>query len=65
MSMSENLKLRVLLSWAVDYVERETKCLEESCRGRDGAIEDEIGESVATDVADARRWLAEAREVLG
>lgn len=54
----------LLLTWAVEFVERETECLEESYRGPTGVVEDEIDKHVATDVAEARAWLDEARETL-
>lgn len=53
-----------LLAWAVDFVEGEVKCLEESYRGPNGVIHDEIDEHVADEVADARHWLKEAQELL-
>lgn len=58
----ENLRLRVLLTWAVDFVERETTCLEESYRDpKTGEFDDE---DVSVDITDARKWLVEAREAL-
>ena len=58
MSTHENLRLRVLLAWAFEFVERETDALAE-CHSYNGII-DEIARA---DVLDARRWLAEAEEM--
>ena len=50
-----------LLQWAVEFVERENECLELSHGGPGGIIDDK---DVSVDLADARRWLTEARGVL-
>jgi hypothetical protein len=63
-SAAENLRLRVLLTWAVEFVELEVQCMEESYRVHpDGAIEYD-DEDVADEMRDAHRWLTEAREAL-
>jgi hypothetical protein len=66
MSAAENLRLKVLLTWAVGFVERETQVLHDSYVNPDGVLtmDDEIDEYIATDIEDARRWLLEAREAL-
>jgi hypothetical protein len=43
MSAHENLRLRVLLTWAVEFVESETTVLEE-CHTVDGVWNKEIAE---------------------
>jgi hypothetical protein len=65
MSAAENLRLKVLLSWAVEFVERETATLEDSFKvGGKLTIDDDIDGYVAVHIADARRWLTEARQAL-
>lgn len=56
------LRFKVLLAWAVEFVERETDCLEECHRWPDGTVREE---DAAAQIADARRWLGEAKEMLG
>lgn len=50
-----------LLKWAIEFVERETRCLEECHSGPGGVIDDD---EVSDELRDARRWLSEAREYL-
>ena len=61
MTPHDTLRLRTLLTWAVDFVERETQYLEDCHRLTDGDIDDE---DVKVEIADARRWLKEAKEEL-
>jgi hypothetical protein len=62
MSAHENLRFRVLLTWAVEFVERNTDVLEECSTNAAGEYDND---STAEDeVADARRWLTEAKEAL-
>ncbi len=58
--------LHTLLTWAIDFVERETESLYQSYKGPDGSLrpEDEEEGGVISDIEDARRWLAEAREAI-
>ncbi len=62
MSAAENLRLRVLLTWAVEFVEHTTDALEECSTNGDGEYDDES--TAEEEVTDARRWLSEAREAL-
>lgn len=50
-----------LLTWAVEFVERENEILEESHSGPNGLIDDA---DVSNDLREARRWLDEAKEAL-
>ena len=61
--MHLELQLRRQLAWALDFVERETKALEESHRNPvTGDMDDE---DAAIDVRDARDWIKETKEILG
>jgi hypothetical protein len=60
MTAHTELRLRILLTWAVEYVENCNTALEECHMNHDGTIDDEV----AGEVADAKRWLAEAKEAL-
>ena len=62
MTSSAELRLRRLLAWAVEYVERENKILEE-CHTIPGGHIDDI--DVSIELKDSRRWLNEARAILG
>jgi hypothetical protein len=62
MSAHAELRLLVLLSWAVEFVERNTDALEECSTNASGEYDDDS--TAEEDVADARRWLSEARELL-
>lgn len=62
-SVHENLRLRVLLTWAVEFVARETDILED-CHTLGGTW-DGTEPEVQAQVDDARRWLREAKEILG
>lgn len=66
MTTHAELHLKVLLNWAVEFVERETESLYQSYKELDGSIslQDELDAGIATDIDDAKRWLAEAREAL-
>jgi peroxiredoxin len=59
MSAAQNLRLKVLLSWAIEFVERETTILEE-CHTIDGEWDAEEPDAQA-EAADARAWLKKAR----
>ena len=54
--------LRTLLTWAVQFVECNTDALEECSTNADGEYDNDA--TAEEEVADARRWLAEAREKL-
>jgi hypothetical protein len=53
--------MRRLLSEAVEFVEREVEVMEDSFLDTDGNWDDD---DAAAEVADARRWLSEARDAL-
>ncbi len=55
-------RLQGLLSWAVEFVEREVKCLVDS--NRDPKTGDCDDDDISVELTDVRRWLAEAREAL-
>ena len=61
MNVTELLRLKVLLKWAVHFVEQETIVIHGSYRDQYGNIADE---DVALELKDAARWLTEAREAL-
>jgi hypothetical protein len=63
MSEHQNLRMRVLLTWAVQFVERNTDALEECSTNAAGEYDNDS--TAEEEVADARRWLTEAREALG
>ncbi len=63
MSAHDVLRLRVLLAWAIEYVERQANVLEECSTDPDGNYDDDA--CAEEEVADCRRWLKEAREELG
>ena len=56
------LRLKVLLTWALDFVEREAGLMAQ-CH-RDPATGEMDDDDVAVEVADAERWVVEAREAL-
>lgn len=58
----ENLRLRALLTWAVEFVERNTDALEECSTNAEG--EYDTDSTAEEEVVDARRWLQEARNEL-
>jgi hypothetical protein len=61
-SAHQNLRLRVLLTWAIEFVERNTDALEEFSTNAEGEYDNDS--TAEEEVADARRWLAEAHEQL-
>lgn len=56
-AIAEISRLQHLLTWAMEFVDRETDCLEESHKDGDGNIDDA---NAAQDINDAREWLKKA-----
>jgi hypothetical protein len=54
-------RLETLIEWAIDFVERQTDEMERCFRHPNGEIHPA---DVAVDVADAHKWLEQARKAI-